>query len=47
MQGAPELLGQDDLIVDDALVQQTDGGDVGQRPRDGEVVVAEPLGPDG
>jgi hypothetical protein len=42
-----QLLGEDDLVVHGAFVQQTDGRYVGQPLGDGEVVIAEPLGPDG
>ena len=41
MQGGLQLLGQDDLVADGALVQQADGGDVRQPLGDREVVVAE------
>ena len=38
LQGGLQLLGERDLVVDGALVQQADGGDVGQAWRDGEIV---------
>ena len=42
-----QLLGEDDLIVHGAFVQEADGGNVGHPLGDGKLVVAEPLRADG
>ncbi len=41
VQGGLQLLGERDVVADGALVQQADGGDVGQSLGDGEMVAAE------
>jgi len=41
VQGGLQLLGEQDLVANGALVQESDGGDVGQSLGDGEMLLAE------